>query len=181
LRWRCESSRKVSTDLASSSTRRRPLTTIFSALNALLVSDSDREYTVSLLRGHWLSGRLTAEEFEVRVAEALRARHGEDLWRALRFLPVDDAPRRGPAGGGSAVASLVTGVLALFLLMISFGLFFLLTLPLSVTAWALGRDARRSANPSRRGMARAGEVMGIVGTALSALLLAGCAALIASL
>ena len=150
-------------------------------MNALLVSDSDREYTVSLLRGHWLSGRLTAEEFEVRVAEALRARHGEDLWRALRFLPVDDAPRRAPAGGGSAGASLVTGGLALFLLMISFGLFFLLTLPLSVTAWALGRDARRSANPSRRGMARAGEVMGIVGTALSALLLAGCAALIASL
>jgi hypothetical protein len=178
----CGSSRKVSTDRSPSSTTGRPLTTISSALNALLVSDSDREYTVSLLRGHWLSGRLTAEEFEERVGEALRARHGEDLWRALRFLPVDAARRRAPrACGRTAVASLVTGVLALFLLMISFGLFFLLTLPLSVTAWALGRDARRSANSTQRGMARAGEVMGIVGTALSALLLAACAALIASL
>jgi hypothetical protein len=148
----------------------------------LLVSDREREATVSLLRRHWLSGRLTSEEFEQRVEEALRARLADDLQRALRFLPMEGArfPAR-PAGGGTAVASLVIGVLALFLLVISFGLFFLLTLPLAVTAWALGREARRSGNPSRREMARAGEIMGIVGTALSGLMLAGCAAVISSL
>jgi hypothetical protein len=151
-------------------------------LTALLVSDNEREYTVSLLRRHWLAGRLTAEEFEERVGEALRARDEAGLWTALRSLPAEAPPRPArPAGGGSAVASLVTGVTALFLLMTSFGLFFLLTLPLAVTAWALGREARQSAGPSCRGMARAGEVMGIVGTALSVLMLAGCAALIASL
>jgi hypothetical protein len=151
-------------------------------VTALLVSDNEREYTVSVLRGHWLSGRLTEAEFEERVGEALRARDVADLTRALRFLPAETPPGPArPAGGGSAVASLVTGAVALFLLMISFGLFFLLTLPLAVTAWALGRDARRSAWPTRLVIARAGEVMGIVGTGLSLLLLAGCAALIASL
>jgi ABC-type multidrug transport system fused ATPase/permease subunit len=142
----------------------------------------EREATVSLLRRHWLAGRLTSQEFEQRVEEALRARLADDLRRALRFLPVEGARYSArPAGGGSAVASLVIGVLALFLLAISFGLFFLLTLPLAVTAWALGREARRSGNPSRREMARAGEIMGIVGTALSGLMLAGCAAVISSL
>ncbi|MGH2761598.1 MAG: DUF1707 SHOCT-like domain-containing protein [Thermoleophilaceae bacterium] len=50
-------------------------------MTALLVSDREREYTVGLLRGHWLSGRLTADEFEQRVEEAWRARDAEDLWR----------------------------------------------------------------------------------------------------
>jgi hypothetical protein len=146
----------------------------------LLVSDKEREYTVGLLRGHWLSGRLTAEEFEQRVEEAWRARFASDLWRAMRALPVDAPPVARPAGNGAAVASLVTGLLSIFLLMLSFGLLFLLTLPLSVTAWALGREGRRAGDPHRRGMARTGEVLGIVGTALSVVLLAGCAALVAS-
>jgi hypothetical protein len=145
-------------------------------VEALLVSDQEREYTVGLLRRHWLAGRLTADEFEQRVSEALRARFRGDLWRALRFLPVDTPPRQ--AGGGTAVASLVTGGLALLLLMGSFGLLFIVTLPLAVTAWALGRQARRSGNPSRRGIARAGEVIGIVGATFSLLMLAGCAALL---
>jgi hypothetical protein len=147
-------------------------------MEALLASDKEREYTVGLLRRHWLAGRLTAEEFEQRVAEVVRARFVADLWHALRFLPVDAPPGRArPAGGGLAVAALVMGLLALFLLMVSFGLLFVVTLPLAATAWALGREARRS--QGRRGVARAGEVLGMVATALSALMLAGCAALIA--
>ena len=145
---------------------------------ALLVSDKEREYAVGLLRRHWLSGRLTAEEFEQRVDEALHARFDGDLWRALRALPVDPPRPAQTAGGGTAVASLVTGLLALVLLMLSFGLAFMLTLPLAVTAWALGREGRRSGHPRRHGMARTGEVLGIVGTVLSLLLLAGCAALL---
>jgi Domain of unknown function (DUF1707) len=145
-------------------------------VTTLLVSDQERDYTVRLLRTHWLSGRLTAEEFEQRVDEALRARSATDLRRALRALPIDAPllPRR--TGGGSAVAALVTGVMALFILMASFGLLFIVALPLAVTAWALGRDARRSGSAQRHGMARAGEVLGIVGTLLSLLMFAGCAA-----
>jgi cbb3-type cytochrome oxidase subunit 3 len=148
-------------------------------VEALLVSDQEREYTIGLLRRHWLAGRLTAEEFEQRVSEALRARFASDLWRALRFLPVETPPRPArQAGGGTAVASLVTGVLALLLLMGSFGLLFIVALPLAVTAWALGREARRSGNRSRRGIARAGEIIGMIGVAFSTLMLAGCAALL---
>jgi Domain of unknown function (DUF1707) len=156
----------------------QPPTTIPIDVEALLVSDQEREYTVGLLRRHWLSGRLTAEEFEQRVDQALRARSAADLWDALRALPVGTPVPVRSAGSGSAVASLVSGVLAISLLVFSFGLAFMLTLPLAVTAWALGREGRRSGHPRRHGMARTGEVLGIVGTALSLLLLAGCAALL---
>jgi Domain of unknown function (DUF1707) len=147
-------------------------------VSELLVSDREREYTVGLLRGHWVSGRLTADEFEERVAEAWRARYAADLWQALRALPVEGpVPGRPPERSASAVVSLALGVLALCLLFVSFGLLFIVTLPLSVTAWALGRDARRS-GASNAGTAKAGEWLGISGTVVGALLLTGCAALI---
>jgi hypothetical protein len=143
-------------------------------VNALLVSDREREYTVGLLRGHWLSGRLTAEEFEERVGEAWRARFASDLWHALRALPVERPAPAPRAKTGSAAASLVLGILALCLLVMSFGLLFLLSLPLSVTAWALGREARRTGAPN----GRAGEAIGMAGTVAGLLLFAGCAALL---
>jgi Domain of unknown function (DUF1707) len=137
-------------------------------VSALLVSDREREYTVGLLRGHWLSGRLTAEEFEQRVAEAWRARFAADLWQALRALPVEAPPApQAPPKSRSGTAPLVLGIAAICLLFVSFGLLFFVTLPLAITAWALGREARRSAPPGRGGAARAGEVLGIVGTLLS--------------
>jgi hypothetical protein len=146
-------------------------------MSALLVSDREREYTVGLLRGHWLAGRLTAEEFEQRVAEAWRARFADDLWRALRFLPVEapPVPVQAPPGGKShsGTASLVLGIAAICLFFMSFGLLFFLTLPLAVIAWALGRDARRSAPPDRGRRAKAGEALGIAGTLLSLMPFAG--------
>jgi hypothetical protein len=147
-------------------------TTIVGAVAALLVSDQEREYTVGLLRGHLLSGRLTTEEFEERVAEVWRARYASELWHALRALPVEAPPPPPKVKAASAVVSLVLGILSICLLLVSFGLLFIITLPLSVTAWALGREARRS------GAAPAGEVLGIVGTVLSVLVFAGCAALL---
>jgi hypothetical protein len=136
-------------------------------VSALLVSDREREYTVGLLRGHWLSGRLTADEFEQRVGEAWRARFAADLWQALRWLPVDAPPvPRVPPRSPSGIASLVLAIAALCLLFMSFGLLFFLTLPMAVTAWALGRGARRS---GARGPAVAGEALGVAGTLLSAL------------
>jgi hypothetical protein len=149
-------------------------------MSALLVSDREREYTVGLLRGHLLSGRLTTEEFEERVEEAWRARFAADLWRALRDLPVDasPAPARPAAKSHLATVSLVLGILGISFLILSFGLLFALTLPLSATAWALGREARRSGAVNGRGAAAAGETLGVIGTVLSLLLFAGCAALV---
>ena len=149
-------------------------------MSTLLVSDREREYTVALLRGHWVSGRLSPEEFEERVDEAWRARSAADLWQALRELPVEapPAPPATPAKSTSAVVSLVLGIVSLCILCVSFGLLFAVTFPMSVTAWALGRSARRSGPPSGHGTARAGEVLGIVGTVLSGVLFAGCAVLL---
>jgi Domain of unknown function (DUF1707) len=148
---------------------------------SLLVSDREREYTVGLLRTHLLSGRLTTEEFEERVDEAWRARFASDLWRSLRWLPTDgplpQPLRRG--GAGTATASLVVSLLGLALLFFSLGLASPLALPLSVTGWALGREARRTGAHHVRTRAIAGEVMGVVGALMAALLLASCAALIA--
>ena len=70
-------------------------------------------------------------------------------------------------------------MLGLFVLLISFGLLFPIALPLSVTAWALGREARRSRASSAPGVATAGEVIGITGTVLSVIWVAGCAAVLA--
>ena len=149
-------------------------------MSALLVSDSEREYTVGLLRGHWLSGRLTEDEFEQRVEEAWRARLAPDLWQALRALPVPSPPAAPvrPAKSRSGNASLVLGIVALCLFFFSFGFLFILTLPLAITAWALGREARRSGVPGGRGTAAAGEALGIAGTLLSLLPIAGIAALV---
>jgi hypothetical protein len=150
-------------------------------VSALLVSDREREYTVDLLRGHWLSGRLTAEEFEQRVGEAWRARFATDLWRALRWLPVETPPVPMPdrsRRARSGTPSLVLGISAICLLFMSFGLLFFVTLPLGVTAWALGREARRSSPLGRRGTAVAGEGLGIAATTLSLLPLAAFAGLL---
>jgi hypothetical protein len=144
----------------------------------ILVSDHEREYTVGLLRGHMLSGRLTAEEFEERVGEAWRARSGQDLWQALRFLPVERPAVREERGAGTAAAALAIGLLSLCLMVFTLGLAFPLVLPLGITGWALGREARRSGPRRSRGVARAGEIAGIVAAVWSVLMLAGCTALL---
>jgi uncharacterized protein DUF1707 len=147
-------------------------------VSALLVSDREREYTVGLLRGHWLSGRLTADEFEQRVGEAWRARFAADLWQALRALPVEAPPvPQAPPRSRSGTAPLVLGIAAICLLFVSFGLLFFVTLPLAITAWALGREARRSAPPGRNRAATAGEALGIAGTLLSLMPLTGIVAI----
>ncbi len=143
-------------------------------MSAQLVSDQEREYTVGLLRRHWLTGRLTSEEFEQRVGEAWQARSVSDLWEALRLLPVEGPPPARRASSATAVCSLVVGLVGLMLTPL-----FLLSLPISISAWALGRNARRSGSCSVPGVAIAGEVLGITGAGLSLMMLAACAALLA--
>lgn len=58
------------------------------ALPPLRVSDLEREHTATLLREHLVAGRLTVAEFEERVAQAWAARFVDDLWEAVRELPV---------------------------------------------------------------------------------------------
>jgi Domain of unknown function (DUF1707) len=149
-------------------------------VTTLLVSDQEREYTVSLLRTHLLTGRLTQDEFEERVDEAWRARFAEDLWHALRWLPVDAPPAAPPRprGGGTAVASLILGACALCLLVTTLGFGSPLALALFATSWGLGREARRTGSPDVRREAVAAEVIGAGGTIVCVLLLASCAAVV---
>jgi hypothetical protein len=154
---------------------------------AYLVADVDRERVASLLREHWVAGRLSVEEFEQRLSGAMTARDQAELSGTLAGLPAPAFPppagRPAPAQAQSpnAIASLVLGVVGLFLLLMSFGLLSFVTLPLSAVGWGLGRSARRDAD--RRGVPRPGpavpgEVLCIIGTVLSAVVVAGCAAIV---
>jgi uncharacterized protein DUF1707 len=143
----------------------------------LRASDADRERTVAILREHWQAGRLSLAEFEARCEEAWGARMVSGLWQAVRELPVP-APVGPPAraeaspGTGAAVSSFVLGVVGACVLLISFGLFSVLSTPLSAVAWGLGRRARRAgATAGHRGLAVAGEVLGVSGTILGGLVL----------
>lgn len=148
-----------------------------------LASDADRERAVALLSEHWLDGRLTLPELEARSEEAWRARFVSDLWRAVRELPVPvpvaPAPLPTPSDS-SAVLSLVLGVLGTCLPVLTFGLLFVVSLPLSATAWVCGRRSRRQAAlaGAPTGMAMAGETLGGVGVVLGLMALGGCAALL---
>jgi Domain of unknown function (DUF1707) len=144
------------------------------------VSDEEREEVVELLHGHMLAGRLTAEELEERVGEAWAARNEAQLDRVLRELPPRRAPVasvvppvfvRGPApprGAGSTALTL--GVAGLATLALSFGVLAMFALPLSVAAWITGASARRGAAHGG-GAAFLGQVLGIVGSVFSLLIL----------
>ncbi|MGI8594509.1 MAG: DUF1707 SHOCT-like domain-containing protein [Solirubrobacteraceae bacterium] len=147
-------------------------------------SDSDRERTVALLHEHCLAGRLTLPELEARCEEAWRAQFIDGLWYAVRELPVA-TPLPGPRpqeGAGSAITALSLGVVGTCVLLFSFGLLFVISLPATAGAWVAGRNARRRtpASGPYRGLALAGEMLGAVGTLLGCLALAGCALIIAS-
>jgi hypothetical protein len=84
----------------------------------------------------------------------------------------------GPPGTGAAIASLITGVAGLVLFVLSgFGLVFILNLPASIMAWVLGIQGRRKVDrgetDQHRGLAQAGLVLGIVGTAMGVLAIIG--------
>ena len=151
---------------------------------ALLVSDGERERTAGLLREHWVAGRLTLPELEARSQEAWDARYVPDLWRAVRELPVPQPPAPPPVRArrpAEAIWSLVLGVVGAGGLFLSLGLLFIVTLPLSVTGWALGNSVRRDpAVKHGRSMALTGEVLGAAGAVSACLALAACAAIVAA-
>lgn len=53
-----------------------------------LVADADRDQTIQELRGHMLAGRLTPQEFEMRVDAVHRARTRADLDAVKADLPI---------------------------------------------------------------------------------------------
>lgn len=69
----------------------------------LRIGDAEREQTMEALREHFAQGRLTREELDERLDQALSAKTGRDLARITADLPGHGraaAPRRPPAGPG---------------------------------------------------------------------------------
>jgi hypothetical protein len=70
------------------------------------VGDAEREATVSELREHFASGRLTQEEFDERLSQAFAAKTRAELDSVLRDLPsvrplAATAPPRSGYGSGA--------------------------------------------------------------------------------
>lgn len=147
-------------------------------------SDAERDEFLRQLRGHWMAGRLGLDEYEERCAEATQALYRVQLSAAVRELPapaaapavVCDPPRAAQRVEG--VAALSLGVTGIVVLLFSMGLLALISLPLSVSAWGLGRTARRRA-PAGASLAVAGEILGVVGAALGSLALTACTLVVA--
>jgi hypothetical protein len=86
---------------------------------------------------------------------------------------LSDRPAFVKAGGernGLAVTALVLGIVGVGLLVITFGLFFVITLPCSIAAWICGSQARARIDVGEqttgRAQAQAGYVLGILGVVL---------------
>ncbi len=86
--------------------------------------------------------------------------------------------RRGPPGCGTAVASLVLGLLGLIVVTMSLGLLFIVLAAAVGERLGLGSLGVALELPRATCIAVAGKVLGIVGTLLAIAAIAGCAALI---
>jgi hypothetical protein len=142
-----------------------------------LIGDRERERTAALLRGHYLQGRLSIEEFSERLQVALAARRASELQLALTELPprwreLETIGR--PALVVARAAGRATALLALLcvwclttlLLMIAVALSLLLDGPSATTliaapglwllcTYLLGRAARgRRARPHASALTR---------------------------
>jgi hypothetical protein len=120
----------------------------------LRASDAERERIIEALRRHTADGRLTLEEFEERVGEALAATTRDDLGPVLRDLPAlppdradrprVTAPRTGwaTAGAARAVLGAVAVVAVVTLLVTSGGGMWWIVFPLMGVFGGCGRGAR---------------------------------------
>ena len=61
------------------------------------IGDAERDRAVSSLGDHFAAGRLTREEFDTRVDQAMVARFDNDLRPLFVDLPRSEAPTPGPA------------------------------------------------------------------------------------
>jgi hypothetical protein len=100
------------------------------------VSDAERGRVIEVLKQHAAEGRLTLEEFEARVDEALAARTGTDLRVVLRELPVPEAApvRRRPALPVAVPALPVIVMVVVFISLLA-GRLFLLPLVFVAFFW----------------------------------------------
>ncbi len=133
-------------------------------------ADADRERVINVLKTAFTEGRLTKEEYDIRVGQALSARTYADLGALTDDLPVPRPPvvprhytsglPRQPAGPAPAQ----TNSLARTALIL--GLAQVVSFPLGIAAAIVGTKARRQIRRTGEagyGMATAGMVLGWIG------------------
>jgi hypothetical protein len=129
-------------------------------------TDRDRDAAIGVIQASYTDGRLTMDECEARLGQALAARTYAQLDALTTDLPVrpvyPDAPvPPGPPGprhtNGLAIASLVCGIAQPFTFMLS-------TIPAIALGHAARRQIRRTGDDGRP-MATIGVVLGWAGLA----------------
>jgi hypothetical protein len=129
----------------------------------LRASDADRERAVDILRGAFVEGRLSNDEYHERVSQAYAGRTYGDLTRLIADLPAPPPPSRPVRRPTNALAvvSLICGIIQ----PLTFGI-------TMIPAIFLGHAARRQIRKTGEGgggFATAGLVLGWVGAVLAAL------------
>jgi hypothetical protein len=141
----------------------------------LRASTADRERAIDVLKAGFAEGRLTKDEYDVRVSDAYAARTYADLARVISDLPGGQmvAPYGQPfmqpylpvarRTNGLAIASLVCGLAQLP----SFGL----TMIPAVVLGHVARGQIRRSGEDGMGLATAGLVLGWIGIGFALLVL----------
>src|SRR5262245_30306319 len=127
---------------------RRPANDPVSAAGNVRVSDAERNRVVKLLNQHTADGRLTLEEFETRVEEALAARTGTELRAVLCELPslgTDRRPR--PRVSPSPMTRLPMILIAVALVWLTIGHHTLWPVVIAAVLWFRASACR--SNPPR--------------------------------
>jgi hypothetical protein len=123
----------------------------------LRASDADRERLVELLKTAFAEGRLSQDEYNLRMGHAYTARTYGELGALVSDLPgampraAYGYPAQPPKANSMAVASLVCGILEIF--------FGFTAIPAVILGHKALRQIRQTGEPGR-GMARAGLVLG---------------------
>jgi hypothetical protein len=139
----------------------------------MLASAVDREHAVEFLKTAYADGRLSKDEYDTRMGQALDARTYADLDALITDLPgarppIPPAP---PRTNGFAIAALACGI-AQFV-----GFWLLGTIPAVVFGHIARRQIRQTGEQGA-GLAMAGLVLGWVGVALSVLVAVGITLLV---
>ena len=128
-------------------------------------ADADRDSVVEFLQHAYSEGRLSKDEYDVRMGRALAARTYADLDQVVTDLPVARAPKVTPVAktNGFAIASLVCG-LGQFM----FGP--LATIP-AIVFGHMARSQIRRTGEQGAGLALAGLILGWAAVVLGVLVI----------
>ena len=134
----------------------RPANDPVSAAGNLRVSDAERNRVVEVLKQHTADGRLTLDEFEARVEEALSARTRTELRAVLRELPsleTERSPRRLAQPGPTMRLPVV--VIAVVLVWLTIGHLALWPFVIVAVLWFRASAGRRRSAPVHNAVDRA--------------------------